>query len=66
LAKWQTRRTKKDGVTSQHEVRKMSTIKMAKFKNENERKTVFPSTKLRRTKTKSEGHDTAWIVDKKY
>jgi hypothetical protein len=44
----------------------MSTIKMAKFKNENERKTVFPSTKLRRTKMKSEGHVTAWIVNKKY
>ncbi len=66
LAKWQTRRTKKDGVTSQHEVSKMFTIKMAKFKNENERKNVFPLTKLRRTKTKSEGHVTAWIVDKKY
>jgi hypothetical protein len=59
MAKWQTRRTKKGGVTSQHEVRKMSTIKMAKFINENERKTVFPSTKLRRTKMKSEGHVTA-------
>ncbi len=63
MAKWQTRRTKKDGVTSQHDVKKMSTIKMAKFKNENERKAVLQSTKLRRTKTKSEGHVTAWIVD---
>ncbi len=65
MAKWQPRCTKKDGVTSQHEGIKMSTIKIAKFKNENERKAVFPSTKLRRTNTKSEGHVTAWIVNKK-
>ena len=65
MAKWQPRCTKKDGVMSQHEVIKMSTIKIAKLKNKNERKAVFPSTKLRRTKTKSEGQVIAWIVNKK-
>jgi hypothetical protein len=59
LAIWQTRRTKKDGVTSQQEVKECPLTKMAKFENENERETVFPSTKLRRTKMKSEGHVTA-------
>ncbi len=38
---------------------------MAKFKNENERKAVFPLTKLHRTRTKSEGHGIAWKVNDK-
>ncbi len=44
---------------------KMSTIKMTKFKKENERKAVFPLTKLHKTRTKSEGHGIAWIVNDK-
>ncbi len=66
LVKWQTKRTKKDGGISQHDLVKCPRLKKENLKMKNKRKAVSPLSNLRKTKWKSDGHGTAWIVNMKH